>query len=58
MDQQLDRRIAECDVKIENCKTRISKAKESGEDKDRLAGRLKDLKSVRASLVKQKPSTE
>jgi len=54
MDEQFDRRISECDVKLENCKTRIANQKESGEDKQFLSQRLKDLNAVRAKLVKGK----
>ena len=54
MDEQFDRRINECDVKLDNCKTRISNQKESGEDKQFLSQRLKDLNAVRAKLVKEK----
>lgn len=57
MDQQLDRRIAECDAMIESCKTAIG-ITEPGEEKKRLNGRLKDLDGVRAGLVKQKLAAE
>ncbi len=53
MDIQVQRRIDECDVKIENCETRISNAKESGEDLKYLKSRLKDLEGVRAKLVEE-----
>ncbi len=53
MDQEFDRRIGECEVKIENCETRIKAAKESGEDKKFLNQRLQDLNGVRDRLVKE-----
>ena len=53
MDQQYDRRIGECDVKLDNCKTRIKDQKNSGEDKKFLDQRLKDLNAVRSKLVKE-----
>jgi len=53
MDEQFERRIGECDVKIDNCKTRIKNQRESGEDRKFLDQRLKDLNGVRAKLVKQ-----
>jgi len=52
MDQEFDRRIGECDVKIENAEKRIKGA--TGEDKKYLAQRLKDLDGVRKKLVKDK----
>jgi len=53
MDQQLERRIGECEVKIENCETRIKAVKDSGEDKKFLTSRLNDLNAVREKLVKE-----
>lgn len=53
MDQEFDRRIAECEVKIDNCKTRM---KDPDEDSDYLDQRLKDLNAVRKKLVEQKAS--
>jgi len=54
MDQEFDRRIAECEVKIDNCKTRM---KDSGEDGEYLSQRLKDLNGVREKLVEQKANS-
>ena len=51
-DQEYERRIGECEVKIENCETRIKVQKDSGEDKQFLIQRLKDLNAVRDKLVK------
>ena len=56
MDQQLERRIGEADVKIESCKTAIGNVKGSGDEKKRLSSRLKDLQGVRSGLVKQLPA--
>ena len=53
MDQQYDRRIGECDVKLDNCKARIKDQKNSGESKSFLTQRLKDLNAVRSKLVKE-----
>ncbi len=52
MDQEYDRRIGECDVKIENAEKRIKGA--TGEDRKYLVQRLKDLDGVRKKLVKDK----
>jgi len=57
MDQEFERRIAECQSKIDNCKTRIKGQKDSGEDGDYLSQRLKDLNAVRTKLVKQKANS-
>jgi len=54
MDEQFERRINECDVKLDNCKTRIANQKESGEDMKFLKQRLTNLNVVRAKLVKGK----
>jgi hypothetical protein len=53
MDQQYERRIGECDVKLDNCKARIKDQKNSGEDRKALDQRLKDLNGVRSKLVKE-----
>ena len=53
MDQQFERRIGECDVKLDNCKVRIKDQKNSGESKKFLDQRLKDLNAVRSKLVKE-----
>lgn len=53
MDQEFNRRISECEVKIENCETRIGTVKETGEDLQYLKNRLKDLNGVRDNLVEQ-----
>ena len=57
MDQQLDRRIGEAEVKIVNCEERIANQKNSGEDKKFLDQRLKDLHGVRDKLVDEKDSS-
>ncbi len=53
MDQQYERRIGECDVKLDNCKARIKDQKNSGESKAFLAQRLKGLNAVHDKLVKE-----
>ena len=53
MDQQYNRRIGECEVKLDNCKARIEDRKNSGESKKFLDQRLKDLTAVRDKLVKE-----
>lgn len=53
---EVERRIAECDVKIENCETRIGTVKETGEDLKYLKQRLKDLTGVRKGLVAELPA--
>ncbi len=53
---EVQRRIDECDAKIENCDTRIGTVKETGEDLKYLNQRLKDLIAVRKKLQAELPS--